>query len=640
MIRSDEDILHEEAIRALEQLLPRGWIIRKINPDFGLDLEITIVEQNNVTNDVSWAQIKSTRKNLAAKKIALSLETRYLKYYEHGRLPILLFYYIKPKKAICYLFVQKYIQEILAKKKPAWRDQEYITIHFESKLSSGDEIAEIIRDGYYYIITGSMSKDGVMYWLDGIPRSDDVEIKKRTWRAMLDIEEYKYQAGIDEMERILRELVLSPSQRMSTLISIGNALYRSKQLDGALEHYESALTVMQRVNESEARLGESFLRNNMSRVYMIKGDLDTALNLLQQALSLCKQINNIEGEACALGNMGVIYDTKGDLDKSLDFQQQALALHKQIGRKEGEAGALVNIGLIHNIRGEFDKALDFLKQALAIDNQIGDKEGVAVDLCNIGIIYQTKGDLDMALDMFNQALALDQQIGNKEGEASDLGNIGLLYSAEGNLNEALDLHKQALALHRQVGNKECEAKDLGNIGSVYMIMGNNDTALDFQQQALTLEHQIGDKRSEAVTLNSIGFINMNKGNNDMSLDFYQQALILSQKIGDKEIEASVLGNIGLVHIYKGDYKSGREFLQQAMSLHHQTGDEENEVNDISKFWSVYKKKGDYNLIHDFLQQALDFSTKASNEKIRNRIQYIVEDILESLKKRNKFPFLK
>lgn len=48
-------------------------------------------------------------------------------------------------------------------------------------------------------------------------------------------------------------------------------------------------------------------------------------------MKLEREIGNKEGEAQALGNIGLIYDTKGDIDKALDFLNQALAIFKEIG---------------------------------------------------------------------------------------------------------------------------------------------------------------------------------------------------------------------------------------------------------------------------------------------------------------------
>ena len=67
-----------------------------------------------------------------------------------------------------------------------------------------------------------------------------------------------------------------------------------------------------------------------------------------------------------MGNIGLIYRTKGDLDTALKYLKDALDIHKKIGYKQGEAVALGNIGQFYYAKGDLDTALKYLKDALQI----------------------------------------------------------------------------------------------------------------------------------------------------------------------------------------------------------------------------------------------------------------------------------
>jgi len=107
-----------------------------------------------------------------------------------------------------------------------------------------------------------------------------------------------------------------------------------------------------------------------------------------------------------LGNIGLIYSAKGDLDSALKYLKEALKIHREVGYKQGEASGLGNIGLIHSDKGDLDSALKYHQEALKIDKEIGYKQGEASDLGNIGLIYRDKGDLDSTLKYLKEALKI------------------------------------------------------------------------------------------------------------------------------------------------------------------------------------------------------------------------------------------
>lgn len=61
MKRTEPHVQEEKSKRALRNKLPIEWIIREYNPDYGLDMELTIVENELVTNKVLWLQIKASK---------------------------------------------------------------------------------------------------------------------------------------------------------------------------------------------------------------------------------------------------------------------------------------------------------------------------------------------------------------------------------------------------------------------------------------------------------------------------------------------------------------------------------------------------------------------------------------------------
>jgi len=472
MKRTREQTLEYESELALRKLLPPQWVVRsRRDPDIAIDLEVEIVEGENVTNKVVWLQIKATESIKSAhRKASYQMETKHLKYYEWCHLPVVILYWVKSENIFYYLFAQRYMQEELSAKNPKWRAKKTATIRFssDSKLKDSQTLTSIATEGYFYIIQRELNT-----WVDGIPESLNKELKERTLKALLYMDNEKYRPAIEELEDILRICTPSFTERIALLLNLGNAYYSLSRNKEALKNYNAILKLTKNVNEKEA----------------------------------------LEGKANALGNIGLIYQAKGDLDQALKYHKEALEINKQIGRKEGEANQLGNIGLIYQDKGDLGQALRRFEEVLAMERELGRKWGEATALGNIGLIYQDKGDLNQALKYHQDALEIDKEIGSREGEASDLGNIGLIYSArgrsasggqaKGDLNQALKYYQEALEINKQIGCKEGEANQLGNIGLIYKDKGDLDQALKYLNEALKIFKEIDMQPQVEQTLRNI-----------------------------------------------------------------------------------------------------------------------------------------
>jgi len=414
MKRTQQQRLEYESRLALRASLPKGWIVRDKEPDVGIDMEIEIVEKEIVTNKVIWVQVKATESKKSTvyeiPSYPYQMETEHLKYYESCRIPVIIVYGIKKSENVFdfySLFAQEYIREHLSVADPNWRDKKTKTLDFESKLNIKD-LNTIATKGYLYIAAQQLNitPAGAQYWLDGIPQSDNNELRERTLKALLYSREEKYPEAIKELENILRLCSLSPTEKMSILLNLGNACYSLSRIDNSLTNYEAVLKLTEKVTEKDALEGKSAALGNIGLIYRAKGDLDSALKYHQDAMKIHREIGYKQGEASDLGNIGLIYRAKGDLDSALKYHQDAMKIDKEIGYKQGEASDLGNIGLIYSDKGELDSALKYLQDTMKIHKEIGYKQGEASDLGNIGLIYRDKGDLDSALKYLQDAMKI------------------------------------------------------------------------------------------------------------------------------------------------------------------------------------------------------------------------------------------
>jgi len=89
-----------------------------------------------------------------------------------------------------------------------------------------------------------------------------------------------------------------------------------------------------------------------------------AIDSHEQALSIAREIGDIQGEGRSLGNLGGAYLNLGDHKKAIDYYKQALIISREINDKWGEGNCLSNLGVCYGDLGDCQKAIMYSEQAL------------------------------------------------------------------------------------------------------------------------------------------------------------------------------------------------------------------------------------------------------------------------------------
>ncbi|MGD0652799.1 MAG: tetratricopeptide repeat protein [Thermoguttaceae bacterium] len=304
------------------------------------------------------------------------------------------------------------------------------------------------------------------------------------------------------------------------------------------------LSSARELDDSEAKIN---LFIHAARSQKIMGDLQNALNTLNDALQLTINIHNRELESDTLNNISVIYHARGDYSRALEQLEKSLAISREIGDREGEGTTLNNISQVYDARGDYGHALDYLEQSLAISREIGDRSGEGTTLNNISGVYYARGDYDRALEHLEQSLAISREIGDRSGEGTTLNNISQIYEVRGDYGSALEYLEQSLAIRREIGDREGEGTTLNNVSNIYYARGDYGCALEYLEQSLAIRREIGDRSGEGTTLNNISQIYEVRGDYGSALEYLEQSLAIRREIGDRSGLCSTLFNIGYVH---------------------------------------------------------------------------------------------
>lgn len=340
----------------------------------------------------------------------------------------------------------------------------------------------------------------------------------------------------------------------SELNALATLHWQAGQLQKGLDDCNQAIAIEQ---NAEFRIGESFTKNIMGRIYTDLGQEQKALDLLNGVLPFWESDSNRKraesmnegplfhmGLAIAYNNLGKLYINLGDNQKSVDYLNKALPIWQASGNTRGQASTLENLGRAYADMGQGKQALDYFNRALPLWRGAADRGGEALTLNEMGPAYAGMGQKQKALESYNQSLTIWREIGNRQGEALTLDDIGWLYRDLGQQQTALDYYDQALPIWREVGNRAGEARALNDIGRAYADLDQPAKALDYANQALPIFREAQNLRGQAMTLNNMGRDQFDLGQAQQALDTELQALALWREAGDKRDEATALMTIG------------------------------------------------------------------------------------------------
>ncbi|MFX0007833.1 MAG: tetratricopeptide repeat protein [Promethearchaeota archaeon] len=217
----------------------------------------------------------------------------------------------------------------------------------------------------------------------------------------------------EELLKILsRELPKSNPQREASMAYVKGWFYaRNYNSDLAVEHYKRVLALQEKFGATK-KVSKSLLKLGW-RIGIDGGELDRALEYVNQGLVIAKDSNWKYNIADGLKDMAAIYHFKGDLDRSILFSEQSLTIFKDLNNKERMAMVLNNMGDSYRKKGELDRALECLEQSLALCNKLGNlkyKAGIYSFLIQILV---EKGDLKQAQQRLLEWKPMKDKLENK-----------------------------------------------------------------------------------------------------------------------------------------------------------------------------------------------------------------------------------
>ncbi|WP_339223414.1 tetratricopeptide repeat protein [Paenibacillus sp. FSL W7-1332] len=491
--------------------IERNWIYREKNKDYGIDGEFQFVDSdNNVTERIVLIQLKATDnpvRNDIAKK---AINVKNLLSYEKQWLPVFIMFWINPMQKFYYVFVQKYIREVLEQKIPDWRNKKSITISEFESLINPDDLNTLALEGQLYIIKNKMGiadEEAVFYWDKGILSSDKQIVKEIAVEIITMAKKRKFKEARELIRKTRLKYNLSTKENISLYTYEGVIHSELSEYKEAIEVHKEILEIIQEKASEELLEIKVITFGNIGIAYRLTGEIKKAEEYFLKVLENHEHVDKLF-LANAQNNLAVLYKNTGQYKNSLKLYLLALDTYKILDSKFNIGIVLGNIGVLYRRLKNYEAAIEYADMSIEISLEIGDRYNISNQYGNKALIFNELEFYDEAISWYEITLKLKEEIQDKKGVYLCYGNIGKAKMNKGQYSIAEKEIMKSISGFNEIGYRQGAGEMSVNLALIKAGLGKKQEAITLLKQviklAIDLNHELLKRYAETELQNLSG----------------------------------------------------------------------------------------------------------------------------------------
>jgi class 3 adenylate cyclase/tetratricopeptide (TPR) repeat protein len=373
----------------------------------------------------------------------------------------------------------------------------------------------------------------------------------------------------EAIEWLSRPAHESPTQQVKlveALRELADVRQRAGALDEAVEHLETALSLIDKLGPQRDSLLWFAIIDRMAWVRFRLGQLDEAAHFATGAVhSLEEQQPNAFALLASLYNtLGGTYYQQGNPSEAIPFVQNSLRLHDMVGYTWGRAVAHINLGVLYYVQGIWSTAVEHYRQADVIERENGFVAERAVNLRNLGLLHIGMGNHKQAHQDYETSLAISKHIGDSTGIGCCQIGLAHLAFIQSRLEDA----------KRHIHEAQEQAESLGEDHFLHLLLiqarihaetGEFQPGFELASQVLQMAQASGLSEEEVDAYRILGILHTRSADYDRSERLLRQSLELAQQRRNPYQQGVALFELGrLYELQSREHSLHRDkFLQKA-----------------------------------------------------------------------------
>lgn len=293
-----------------------------------------------------------------------------------------------------------------------------------------------------------------------------------------------------------------------------------------------------------------------------KPALDLAAKIYPKAIST--QNKMLMANAAKL--LGCLKMDVGEFSGALPLLEESLSLNRELGLKQEVGKALYNIGTVHRASGRTHEAIWHFEEDLKICLESNDVSGAAETMNTLALTYMEVGEFSKSEDYQRESLRIFQSIGNVHKVSMVCNDLALSLRHEEKFEEALALHLDDIERCNTYGNISGGALAKANAAVLLVELDRDSEAEPLFEEAVSVFMALGDELRLARTL--VGQIQMlfKAGHVALAVEGFNKAIEILIQYG--EVRDAISAHQGMVDEFMkiSDYDRALFHAEESLRL--------------------------------------------------------------------------
>lgn len=261
------------------------------------------------------------------------------------------------------------------------------------------------------------------------------------------------------------------------------------------------------------------------------------------------------------------YDTRiNDLKKSIDLSNKALSLSREINDLQLLGRSLSLLSLFQMIKGESENSKKLAEEAILYFREVGDEKGIADAKYNIAGIYYKTDNFHLGLIYLIDCLKTYRKYDDFHNQSRALKSLGTIYEFFGDKKKAIESYEKAIEAGIKAGGLNLQSNAYNPLSGIYLNDGDIQKALELIEASIRMKKKSRDIRGLAFALYGRGKVYARMGMLLEAEDDYNEALIIHQEMGEKLGKGMCYLKLGSLYLEMEKPEEAKKMLKKSLEF--------------------------------------------------------------------------